>query len=118
MREHSEATGTVDFVPFRQTIDADYDDESVATVVLHDESEIRLHKHSPDVDVTDRRQAIDSLEDHKTEGVILTGVLYVNPESMDTHEILNTSLRPLNSLTEADLCPGSAVLEAINAAHR
>ena len=118
VREHSEATGTVDFVPFRQTIDADYDDESVATVVLHDESEIRLHKHSPEVDVTDRRQAIDSLEDHKAEGVILTGVLYVNPESMDTHEILNTSLRPLNSLTEADLCPGSAVLEAINAAHR
>ena len=118
VREHSEATGTVDFVPFRQTIDADYDDESVATVVLHDESEIRLHKHSPEVDVTDRRQAIDSLEDHKAEGLILTGVLYVNPESTDTHEILNTSLRPLNSLTEADLCPGADILEAINAAHR
>ncbi len=50
--------------------------------------------------------------------LILTGVLYVNPESMDTHEILNTSLRPLNSLTEADLCPGGTFLEKINAAHR
>mgnify|MGYP000923010926 CR=1 FL=1 len=109
---------STDSTYFRQTIDADYADDAVATVVLHDESEIRLHKHSPEVDVTDRRQAIDSLEDHKAEGLILTGVLYVNPESTDTHEILNTSMRPLNSLTEADLCPGADILEAINAAHR
>ena len=63
-------------------------------------------------------QAIDNLEDHKAQGMILTGVLYVNPASADTHDILNTCERPLNSLTEADLCPGSAVLEEINAAHR
>jgi 2-oxoglutarate ferredoxin oxidoreductase subunit beta len=50
--------------------------------------------------------------------MILTGVLYVNPESLDTHEILNTTARPLNSLTEVDLCPGIGALEEINAGHR
>jgi 2-oxoglutarate ferredoxin oxidoreductase subunit beta len=50
--------------------------------------------------------------------VILTGVLYINPESVDTHEILNTCERPLNSLTEADLCPGVEALAAINQGHR
>jgi len=37
---------------------------------------------------------------------------------MDTHEILNTTERPLNSLAETDLCPGTAALEEINTAHR
>jgi 2-oxoglutarate/2-oxoacid ferredoxin oxidoreductase subunit beta len=69
-------------------------------------------------DITDRRQAIDNLEDHKAKGVVLTGVLYINPESTDTHEILHTTTRPLNSLTKNDLCPGSSALEAINARYR
>ncbi|QQG64535.1 2-oxoacid:ferredoxin oxidoreductase subunit beta [Desulfobulbus oligotrophicus] len=118
VREHSEATGTFDFVPFRQTITADYADDTVQEVVLHDSSVIHLHKHPNGPDITDRRQAIDNLEDHKEQGVILTGVLYVNPDSQDTHDILQTSVRPLNSLTEADLCPGAQALEAVNTAHR
>lgn len=118
VREHSEATGTFDFVPFRQTITADYADDTVQEVVLHDSSVIHLHKHPNGPDITDRRQAIDNLEDHKEQGVILTGVLYVNPDSQDTHDILQTSVRPLNSLTEADLCPGAQALETVNTAHR
>jgi len=118
VREHSEATNTFDFVPFRRPITTEYPDGVVQDVVLHDNSVIHLHKHHDAPDITDRRQAIDTLEDHKIQGVILTGVLYVNPESADTHEILNTCERPLNSLGEADLCPGSAALEEINAAHR
>jgi 2-oxoglutarate ferredoxin oxidoreductase subunit beta len=118
VREHSEATNTFDFVPFRQTITTEYQDDATEAVTLHDNSVIHLHKHPHAADVTDRRQAIDNLEDHKAQGMILTGVLYVNPASADTHDILHTCERPLNSLTETDLCPGSAVLEEINAAHR
>jgi 2-oxoglutarate ferredoxin oxidoreductase subunit beta len=118
VREHSEATNTFDLVPFRQTITTEYPDGAVQDVVLHDNSVIHLHKRHDAPDITDRRQAIDTLEDHKAQGVILTGVLYVNPESADTHEILNTCERPLNSLGEADLCPGSEALEEINAGYR
>ncbi|MGE4558882.1 MAG: 2-oxoacid:ferredoxin oxidoreductase subunit beta [Desulfobulbus sp.] len=118
VREHSEATNTFDFVPFRQAITTDYDHDTVQEVVLHDDTVIQLHKHGDGPDITDRRQAIDNLEDHKAQDVILTGVLYVNPESRDTHDILNTSGRPLNSLGEADLCPGSEVLEGINDNYR
>ena len=118
VREHSEATNTFDFVPFRQTITTEYPDDEIQAVTLHDNSTIHLHKHHDAPDITDRRQAIDSLEDHKAQGVILTGVLYVNPESVDTHEVLNTCERPLCTLAEEDLCPGSGILEDINAAHR
>ena len=118
VREHSEATNTFDFVPFRQTITTEYADDTIQDVALHDNSHIQLHKHPDAADITDRRQAIDNLEDHKAQGVILTGVLYVNPDSTDTHEILNTSERALNSLTEADLCPGCELIAEINASHR
>ena len=62
--------------------------------------------------------ALDSVVDRYGEAMILTGVLYVNPESTDTHEILNTCERPLNSLGEEDLCPGSEALWEINEGHR
>ncbi|MGD9946940.1 MAG: 2-oxoacid:ferredoxin oxidoreductase subunit beta [Desulfobulbus sp.] len=118
VREHSEATNTFDVVPFRQTISTEYEDDTVQEVVLHDDSVIHLHKHEIAPDVTDRRQAIDNLEDHKAQGMILTGVLYVNPESLDTHDILNTCDQPLNTLGEPELCPGIEVLEGINDSYR
>jgi 2-oxoglutarate ferredoxin oxidoreductase subunit beta len=118
VREHSEATNTFDFVPFRQTITTEYEDSVDQEVRLHDDSVIHLHKHENTPDVTDRRQAIDNLEDHKAEGVILTGVLYVNPESADTHDILNTSEKSFNSMGVEDLCPGGDVLAKINESYR
>ncbi|PIE60658.1 MAG: 2-oxoglutarate ferredoxin oxidoreductase subunit beta [Desulfobulbus propionicus] len=118
VREHSEATNTFDYVPFKQEITTDYQDGASQTVVLHDNSVIQLHKADSSVKITDRRQAIDALEQHKEKGRILTGLLYVDPESTDCHEILGTSKQPLNKLNEEDLCPGSATLEKINEGFR
>jgi 2-oxoglutarate/2-oxoacid ferredoxin oxidoreductase subunit beta len=39
-------------------------------------------------------------------------------EPEDLHHNFNTVDAPLNSLDEADLCPGSATLEKINASLR
>ena len=44
----------------------------------------------------------------------MTGLLYIDPDSDDLHASLNTVEMPLNRLVEADLCPGSAVLAALN----
>ena len=49
---------------------------------------------------------------------LLTGLLYVNQDIMDTHDIINSTLRPLNTLGEADLCPGNAALQKINGGFR
>jgi 2-oxoglutarate ferredoxin oxidoreductase subunit beta len=51
-------------------------------------------------------------------GEIATGLLYVEAEAPDLHEALNTSATPLNALDERALCPGSAVLDKINASLR
>jgi 2-oxoglutarate/2-oxoacid ferredoxin oxidoreductase subunit beta len=44
--------------------------------------------------------------------------LYVDPDSEDLHSHLNTVATPLNQLDEKALCPGSSVLEKINASLR
>jgi 2-oxoglutarate/2-oxoacid ferredoxin oxidoreductase subunit beta len=48
----------------------------------------------------------------------VTGLLYVQPDSSDLHDNLNTVETPLNQLGERELCPGSVALERINAALR
>lgn len=114
VREHSEATGTFDFIPLQREILTRYDEGATQTVVMHDGSTLLLEKLEQEFDVTDQRRSVDKLEEAKERGRVLTGVIYVNPASLDTHDIIETTPRPLNSLTKKDLCPGTDALEDIN----
>ena len=118
VREHIEATNTFDFVPLQQEILAQYSEGASQEVVMHDGSIIHLHKADSTKDVTNRLKAVNNLELEKEKGRLLTGLLYVNPDISETHDIINSTLRPLNSLTEADLCPGNNALKKINESHR
>ena len=51
-------------------------------------------------------------------GEVVTGLLFVEAEVNDLHAHLNTVDAPLNTLREAELCPGSAMLGRINASLR
>ncbi|BHH84817.1 2-oxoacid:ferredoxin oxidoreductase subunit beta [Desulforhopalus sp. 52FAK] len=114
VREHIEATNTFDFVPLQQEILAEYEEGTSREVTMHDGSKILLHKSDNTKDVTDRLTAVNNLETEKAKGRLLTGLLYVNQDIMETHDIINSTHRPLNSLTEKDLCPGNAALQKIN----
>ncbi|BCL62212.1 2-oxoglutarate ferredoxin oxidoreductase subunit beta [Desulfomarina profundi] len=118
VREHIEATNTFDFVPLQQEILTHYEEGTSQEVVMHDGSIIHLHKADSSKDVTNRLKSVNNLEREKEKGRLLTGILYINPDIKETHDIINSTLRPLNSLTEEDLCPGSAALEEINASLR
>ncbi|HRA41718.1 MAG TPA: hypothetical protein PK108_14350, partial [Pyrinomonadaceae bacterium] len=118
VREHMEATATVDYVQHRTVITADYDEGSVEAVQMHDGSMISLHKLDENWDPLDRLSAINAVQNARAKGEILTGLLYVNPETTDLHEMIQTNKSPLNKLTQSDLCPGSKTLEAINASLR
>jgi 2-oxoglutarate ferredoxin oxidoreductase subunit beta len=114
VREHIEATNTFDFVPLQQEILAQYSEGTSQEVVMHDGSIIHLHKTNSSEDVTDRLKAVNRLELEKARGRLLTGLLYVNQNIEETHDIINSTLRPLNTLTEVDLCPGNSALQLIN----
>lgn len=118
VRDHIEMTSVLDFVPYQEEILVDYEEGSTASVTLHDGSQVLLSKLAPNWDPRNSTSAIRRLQDAKAKGEILTGLLYINEESKDLHELINTVERPLNSLKAEELCPGSAALEKINTGFR
>jgi 2-oxoglutarate/2-oxoacid ferredoxin oxidoreductase subunit beta len=118
VREHNDAVNRLDFMPRRAPISADYRPGSVIEITQHDGSRLRLRKLDAGYDPGDRLSALNHIQTHQARGEIVTGLLFVDPEADDLHGHLGTVARPLNSLGEADLCPGEAVLAKINASLR
>ena len=118
VRQHNEAVNRLDFIEGREEITADYAPGEVVTVAQHDGSMLRLRKLESDYDPTDRIKVMNFLQERAARGEVITGLLYVQPDSTDLHENLNTVDTPLNSLTERELCPGNVALERINASLR
>lgn len=114
VREHVEATSTFDFVPLAREIKTEYEEGTVQNLTMHDGSVIQLHKLSKDWNPLDRFSAINAVQNAKSKNEILTGLLYMNSESKDLHDLIQTSEKPLNSLSETELCPGAEILKGIN----
>jgi 2-oxoglutarate ferredoxin oxidoreductase subunit beta len=118
VREHNDAVNRLDFWPARAPIEAEYRPGEVIEIIQHDGSRLRLRKLHDGYDPGDRLAAINHIQSHQMRGEIVTGLLYVDPQPRDLHAHLNTVERPLNQLGEAELCPGAAMLERINASLR
>lgn len=114
VRDHLAATGTVDFVPVKQEIKASYAPGESQEVTLHDGSVVHLQKADPDLDLNSRRSALRLIKDYKARDQILTGLLFMDEDSQDLHEIIGTSSKPLRNLDESELCPGQKVLDNLN----
>ena len=118
VREHNQMVDVLDLVPERDEITADYAEGTATDVTLHDGSQIRLRKLDEDYDPTDFENALPRLARFRREGEVATGLLYLDTDETDLHDVLGTAGTPLNALDAKALCPGSAALEAINAANR
>lgn len=118
VREHIEATSTVDFVPQMKEITMEQDKGTLKEIKLHDGSKLAFNKLSDDWDQLDRQSAINAIINAKLKKEILTGLLYMNPDSQDLHSVIQTTDTPLNTLKEDVLCPGNDALKDINAGLR
>ncbi len=118
VREHNEAVNRLDFISGRDEIVAEYEPGTVEIVAQHDGSLLKLRKLAGDYDPHDRVSALGYLQSRSAAGEIVTGLLYVDPDSVDLHDHLETVSTPLNALTEKELCPGSAALAKLNASLR
>jgi 2-oxoglutarate ferredoxin oxidoreductase subunit beta len=114
VRDHLAATNTVDFVPMREEITACYPNQTSEEVTLHDGSVVHLCKMDDKLNVHSRQSALNMMQEYKDDGRILTGLLYMDPDSQELHENIDSAKKPLRGLTESDLCPGSKVLDNIN----
>ena len=118
VREHNEAVSRIDFIDFHKEITADIMPGQVMDIRQHDGSLLRLRALHSGYNPGDRYAAMDYIQKHKDIGEILTGLIYVDPLAVDLHHHLNTVEQPLNTLGEDVLCPGTEVLEKINAGLR
>jgi 2-oxoglutarate/2-oxoacid ferredoxin oxidoreductase subunit beta len=79
---------------------------------------MNLRKLNHDYDPTDRWAAMSYMQQHAARGEVVTGLLFIDSLATDLHTSLNTCAAPLNSLDRDTLCPGTAVLQKINASLR
>jgi 2-oxoglutarate ferredoxin oxidoreductase subunit beta len=117
-RKHLLQLIQADFVPFASEITAEYAPGTVTSVRLHDGSVVRLRKVADDYDPTDRRQAAEHVELHRNRGEVATGLLFVDKQASDMHDVNNTTDVPLSRVPFEKLCPGSAALDEFQKAFR
>ena len=114
IREHRSLFGELDFIPEEETINTSYAEGETVTIKLHNGNDISFKKLGADHDPTDPHKVLNTLRNNRSDGKVTTGLLYVDPDKSDLHDTLNTSSKPLNSLSMNDLCPGGEELEEIN----
>ena len=115
---HNEAVSRIDFISSREEITVDLAAGEVMDVRQHDGTLLRLRSLHHGYNPGDRHAAMAYMQRHHEMGEVVTGLLYVDPLATDLHTALNTIARPLNTLGPAELCPGSAALERLNASLR
>ena len=118
VREHNDAVSRIDFIDLAPEIQAEPLPGDVILLPQHDGSQMRLRKLHIDHDPTNRITAMNHVQSLQAQGEVVTGLLYVDPQAGDLHAALNTVARPLNQLSAADLCPGKAALDKLNASLR
>jgi 2-oxoglutarate ferredoxin oxidoreductase subunit beta len=115
VRAHNEAVNALDVMVSREEITADYGAGTVEDVVQHDGSVIRFRKLDEDYDPTDKLGALNHIQERAAAGEVVTGLLYIDESAGDLGERMNIVDRPLNSLGDAELCPGQKAIDRINA---
>src|SRR5512139_1115983 len=117
-REHNVEIVQADFVAPREEITSDQDAGTVKNVMLHDGSWVKLHKVAEDYDATDRDRAYAYIRERQKAGEVLTGLLYISPDSKDMvaqNELVDA---PLYNLPFEQLCPGNAELQRLQGRFR
>lgn len=113
MKEHDEPLHEIDFVPFFEEVEVNYDPGETQDVQMHDGSHLRLRKLDHTYDASDKIKAIQAIQASHERNEVLTGILYLNTHSKDFLELSNLVEEPLATLPQERVRPPKEVLEAI-----
>ena len=113
IKDHDEPLEEIDFTPYFQNIDVDYDPGETQDVELHDGSHLQLRKLDHGYDATSRAKALQTIAEAHDKNEVLTGVFYVNTHQKDFLELLNLVEEPLATLPQERVRPSKEVLEEI-----
>ena len=112
-RSRQEDLTSVDFVPLRREVTAKLEDKAVTEVPMPDGSLVRFLKVDEDYDPTDRVSAMTKIRHLQEQGLVPTGLLFIEEDAADMHALNRTVQTPLLELPFEGLCPGSAALDEL-----
>src|SRR5271166_2370973 len=112
-RQHEFKALEADFVPPASEVLANIGQNGAVNVTMHDGSVIRFKGVPPNYDPTDRVKVTAYLEEHQGKGEVVTGLLFVDENVPDLHELNATPDTPLTRIPYQKLCPGSAALDKL-----
>jgi 2-oxoglutarate ferredoxin oxidoreductase subunit beta len=113
VKDHDESMSDMNFVPFFEDINVEYDEGTTKAVTLHNGSKILLSKLATDYHPTDKMSAIRMLHETAARGEYATGLLYVEPDKQDFIDLLGIVDEPLATLPPSVTRPGKAALDEI-----
>lgn len=109
-REHFHQVINADFVPPSEEIVAAYEEGDTMPIRLHDGSKIVFRRVDKDYDPTSRAAAFTFLRASVNAGEIITGLLYIDEETGDMHDLSGSVKTPLSKIPYEDLNPGAEKL--------
>ena len=105
-REHYHHVIDADFISPAEEIVAAYEAGDTMPVKLHDGSQIVFRRVNREYDPTSRAAAFSFLRDSVNAGEIITGLLYIDEEFGDMHDLSGSVEQPLSQIPYQDLNPG------------
>ncbi|MBI9047867.1 MAG: 2-oxoacid:ferredoxin oxidoreductase subunit beta [Anaerolineaceae bacterium] len=100
--------------PQEEIIIEEFEEGSIKEVKMHDGSHLYIKKLGRDYDPTSKSQAINLLHEAQVNGLLLTGLLYMDTSQPTTFDLHNLVDVPLNRLKEESLRPKEVKLVELN----
>jgi 2-oxoglutarate ferredoxin oxidoreductase subunit beta len=117
-RQHYHEVSAVDFVPLQREIKAESEHGERKVVTMHDGSSVTFRRLEKDYDPTDRAAAYARVREAHAKGEVVTGLLFIDENTTDMHEMNKTTDVPLVEVPYDALCPRSAALDALMEEYR
>lgn len=113
VKSHKDAVNDIDFLPFFQDIEIDYQPGETRMVDMPDGSKIVLKKVDHEHDPLNKEEALKLCERSTQENFFHTGLLYYNPQARSMEEQMEMVEEPLATLPESRVRPSNDAFEEI-----
>ena len=117
-RDHYNHVSDIDYIHPSEDISVSYKEGESMPIKLRGHDTIVLRKLDREYDPTSRAEAFKYLRDRFNAGEITTGLLYVNEERAEMHELMGNVDTPLSRLPYEGLHPGNDELKKIQRRYR
>jgi 2-oxoglutarate ferredoxin oxidoreductase subunit beta len=112
-KEHEERIQEIQFIPSFQEIQVEYEEGAEQIVQLHDGPAIKLKKLDRTYDPTNRRRALELLEEAREQHEFITGLIYIDERRATLPEVLHITDTPLAHLPPEQLRPSRERFDAL-----